>query len=453
MKASGGRINGLYCAGEVAGGVHGNNRLGGNSLLDCVVFGRVTGKAATKYILGNDMKPVDLKVLTGGGLSGDVKSSKFSGGSYEDNMNEGKAGAAGAPAKKKEKKEKSGGGGGYSMEEVAKHTTKGDCWVVVAGEVLNVTDFLKDHPGGELAILTFGGKDATEEFNMIHPPDVIPKYAPYAPIGVLGAGKAKKAKTGGKKKGGGAKAEPVETVKDTGDLMANFQSWGTYPGAENWRHQGYDHNPGVFLVNIKAYFHAFWALWLAILYEVCATIFTANNIKLSSDRKGLTRSAILLVLFMVIHGVGNLHVFMGPDDFNGYGYFYVRLYWTGFGLPANIVEEYILLSAALHIFMGLIKTWDKKAMVAKQSCGQAMSTLSMGISGILLGTFMTIHLFQFRFGKTMEYFIRPPPCLISFFGIPKLELFWTRDETVPPVPVRDIYNLEYKIFNGTHYFR
>merc|ERR1719199_1360269 len=44
-------IKGLYCAGKVAGGVHGNNRLGGNSLLDCVVFGRVTGQAATKYIL------------------------------------------------------------------------------------------------------------------------------------------------------------------------------------------------------------------------------------------------------------------------------------------------------------------------------------------------------------------------------------------------------------------
>merc|ERR1719253_272816 len=313
-----GKIKGLYCAGEVAGGVHGNNRLGGNSLLDCVVFGRVTGKAATKYILGNDMKAVDLKVLTGGGLTGEVKASKFSGGSYEDNMNDAKAGGTAAPAQKKEKKAKSsGGGGGYTMAEVAKHTTKGDCWVVVAGEVLNVTDFLKDHPGGELAILTFGGKDATEEFNMIHPPDVIPKYAPYATIGALGSGKAKKAKSGGAKKKGAAKAEPVETVKDTGDLMANFQSWGAYPGAENWRHQGYDHNPGVFLVNVKAYFHAFWALWLAILYEVCATIFTANNIKLSSDRKGLTRSAILLVLFMVIHGVGNLHVFMGPDDFNG----------------------------------------------------------------------------------------------------------------------------------------
>merc|ERR1712232_653996 len=74
------------------------------------------------------------------------------------------------------------------MEEVAKHTTKSDCWVVVSGQGLDVTRFLSQHPGGELAILTFAGKDATEEFNMIHPPDVIPKYAPDAIIGELGSG-------------------------------------------------------------------------------------------------------------------------------------------------------------------------------------------------------------------------------------------------------------------------
>jgi hypothetical protein len=68
-------------------------------LLDCVVFGRVTGLAATKYILGDDMKKVDLKELTKGGLSGEVKASKYSGGSYEDGMN--KAGA-GAEAKAKD---------------------------------------------------------------------------------------------------------------------------------------------------------------------------------------------------------------------------------------------------------------------------------------------------------------------------------------------------------------
>merc|ERR1719486_287908 len=208
----------------------------------------------------------------------------------------------------------------------------GDCWVVVAGQVLDVTNFLSQHPGGELAILTFAGKDATEEFNMIHPPDVIPKYAPDAIIGVVGAAapkKEKKEKKAKKGKKGGAEA-PAPVQKDKGDLHANHASWGTYPGATNWRHECYDHTQGVFLVNVRGYFHAFWSLWLAILYEVCATIFTAKNIKLSSDRTGLTRSAILLILFQVINAVGNLHVFMGPDDFNGYGYFYVRLYWTGF---------------------------------------------------------------------------------------------------------------------------
>merc|ERR1712063_162906 len=88
------------------------------------------------------------------------------------------------------------GGGGYTMDEVAKHTTKGDCWVVVNGEVLNVTNFLSEHPGGELAILTFAGRDATEEFNMIHPPDVIPKYAPDSIIGVVGTAAAAAAPAG-----------------------------------------------------------------------------------------------------------------------------------------------------------------------------------------------------------------------------------------------------------------
>jgi flavocytochrome c len=56
-------IPGLYAAGEVAGGVHGNNRLGGNSLLDCVVFGRVAAEDAAKYMLGDAVKSVDIKSL------------------------------------------------------------------------------------------------------------------------------------------------------------------------------------------------------------------------------------------------------------------------------------------------------------------------------------------------------------------------------------------------------
>ena len=43
-------IAGLYVAGEVSGGVHGRNRLMGNSLLDITVFGRRAGRAAAEYV-------------------------------------------------------------------------------------------------------------------------------------------------------------------------------------------------------------------------------------------------------------------------------------------------------------------------------------------------------------------------------------------------------------------
>lgn len=48
-------VPGLYAAGEVAGGMHGSNRLGGNSLSDLLVFGRRAGVGAAEYVgaLGN----------------------------------------------------------------------------------------------------------------------------------------------------------------------------------------------------------------------------------------------------------------------------------------------------------------------------------------------------------------------------------------------------------------
>jgi succinate dehydrogenase/fumarate reductase flavoprotein subunit len=49
-------VKNLYAAGEVAGGIHGRNRLMGNSLLDILVFGRRAGKSAAekaRHISGN----------------------------------------------------------------------------------------------------------------------------------------------------------------------------------------------------------------------------------------------------------------------------------------------------------------------------------------------------------------------------------------------------------------
>ena len=46
-------LPGLFVAGEVGGGIHGANRLMGNSLLDIIVFGRIAGKGAAEFALGN----------------------------------------------------------------------------------------------------------------------------------------------------------------------------------------------------------------------------------------------------------------------------------------------------------------------------------------------------------------------------------------------------------------
>jgi hypothetical protein len=256
-----------------------------------------------------------------------------------------------------------------------------------------------------LAILTFAGKDATAEFNMIHPPDVIGKYAPDAVIGKLGdGGAAPTGDAGAAPAPGGGAATPLLSKTEVG-LSDEV---------------------------------------IAYTREIANTLASANPLKLSGDRAGLTRSAFFLIMFIVIHAVGNLHVFLGPDDFNGYGYFYVRLYWTGFGFPANIVEEYVLLCAVLHVCVGLRRTLDKGLGVRKLIDG----SLNLAVTGVLLLTFMTIHLFQFRFGATEPYLVRPPKYLINFEGITSPNLFWSWDTTVTPVPVRDIYKLEFDLFQS-----
>ncbi|MCW2504198.1 MAG: L-aspartate oxidase [Actinomycetia bacterium] len=54
------KVPGLFAAGEVAGGMHGSNRLGGNSLSDLLVFGRRAGAAAAAYVdaIGPDRPPI-----------------------------------------------------------------------------------------------------------------------------------------------------------------------------------------------------------------------------------------------------------------------------------------------------------------------------------------------------------------------------------------------------------
>lgn len=55
-----------------------------------------------------------------------------------------------------------------SKDEVAKHRTAQDCWVIIDGQVYDVTVFLRTHPGGSGAILPFAGRDITRASYSAH---------------------------------------------------------------------------------------------------------------------------------------------------------------------------------------------------------------------------------------------------------------------------------------------
>lgn len=152
-------VPGLFAAGEVAGGVHGANRLGGSSLLGCVVFGRVSGDSAAAFLLRTTSAVIEKAGGRLGALAGQLAPQPSS---------QTTPGASGpsvvAPSSSATKE--------FTTAEVAKHNKKDDVWVIVNGQVLDVTSFLPDHPGGEKAILLYAGRDATEEFNMLHDPKV-----------------------------------------------------------------------------------------------------------------------------------------------------------------------------------------------------------------------------------------------------------------------------------------
>ncbi|CAG8451859.1 452_t:CDS:1 [Paraglomus occultum] len=65
-----------------------------------------------------------------------------------------------------------------SAEEVAKHNSRNDCWVIIHENVYDLTNFLPKHPGGINVILKQAGKDATAAFDPVHPISIIQQYLP-----------------------------------------------------------------------------------------------------------------------------------------------------------------------------------------------------------------------------------------------------------------------------------
>lgn len=183
-------FDGLYACGELAGGVHGANRLGGSSLLGCVVYGRVAGDSASEYLFRNIVTggistaasrlgqislhidpstPGKISVeWAQGGRSNNVSgasqiheqsqrsSAPVMKGDDADSKDPGKVSKPNDISEFKVPEKE------FSMEEVKKHNKKDDLWIVVKGVVLDVTNWLDEHPGGPQALFSHMGRDATE---------------------------------------------------------------------------------------------------------------------------------------------------------------------------------------------------------------------------------------------------------------------------------------------------
>ncbi|CAK4011693.1 Cytochrome b2, mitochondrial [Lecanosticta acicola] len=62
-----------------------------------------------------------------------------------------------------------------SVEEISEHNTPDDCWIVVDGNVWDLTEFAPEHPGAPEIIWTHAGRDATTSYSSVHPLSLLSK--------------------------------------------------------------------------------------------------------------------------------------------------------------------------------------------------------------------------------------------------------------------------------------
>ncbi|CAK9005557.1 unnamed protein product [Durusdinium trenchii] len=317
----------------------------------------------------------------------------------------GGGGAAAAPA---------AGGGGLTPDDVAKHNKKDDAWIIVNGDALDVTKWIPIHPGGEQAIMAYLGKDATEDWNMIHKRGTVEKNMQHL-------------KNMGKVSGAAAAAAPAGGGDDS-------------PPPPD----GNGGIPGI----IGACIFLLWNVVKMLTFAGWSVgIFFTGNIKLDNNRMGTMKSAVFLITFTIVHALGNfVDMLGGPDELNGEGYLFDRIHWTGgLGLvkdfPFSVVEEYLALALLLHVSVALKRSYDI-------TIGYTLATgrWNMLLSGLVVLTFLTKHLQDFRFYPDYDYVELNVPAFpyINVRGMLQGHVF--TDPHGLTVKARDLYSREVALF-------
>lgn len=109
-----------------------------------------------------------------------------------------------------------------------RHNTRGSCWVIIAGEVYDVTGFLALHPGGAAPILAVAGTDATRVFAPIHAPGVLATLEPECHLGPVDASTVPASKLSPEEEADEARIAAQRALLPPAEsllLLADFEEW------------------------------------------------------------------------------------------------------------------------------------------------------------------------------------------------------------------------------------
>ena len=101
----------------------------------------------------------------------------------------------------------------YTLDDVAQHKSKDDCWIAVDGGVYDVTDFLPIHPGGNI-LLSVAGTDATDFFTELHREGVLEEVRASTPQSCLTLERARARESGRGREGARSRKRAREREKD-----------------------------------------------------------------------------------------------------------------------------------------------------------------------------------------------------------------------------------------------
>ena len=107
----------------------------------------------------------------------------------------------------------------YTLNQISLHNKPDDTWIIIDNKVLDVTKFLKEHPGGEQTILDWAGKDGTVAFDEVgHSQDAWDMIDEYV-VGVVDEAEQTKSSKKSKDKKSSSIFQPLI---DNADLIVSF---------------------------------------------------------------------------------------------------------------------------------------------------------------------------------------------------------------------------------------